>query len=233
MPCAWTELKKNKCRGSFAVTCVCVLLRLLNKTSILWLFRYGALSEVLGSIMLWLWCRHFLLSQGIKYSLTAARKTDTKISLSWLKLVLGLREWNYTLTSAALKPFCLCVVAPVPWTVGFAHWGPPVFLFSVFSIPAVADDVVTPVWADFPSSRTPSRDTWNWAINTEEQFITDSLCFSTFLVIAQVMEGAVRYYSESSLPPFVTFSLTLSIIWLLSYSPLHIETLAQKTWKTS
>lgn len=161
-----------------------VLLQLPNKTSILWPFRHEALSEVLGSIMLWLWCSHFLLSQGIKYSLTAARKILTKIILTWLKLVLSVREHNYTPTSAALKPFCLCVIAPMPWTVGFAHWGPLLFLFSVFSVPAVADTVVTPVWADFPSSRTPSRDTRNWAINTEEQFITAalaSLYFSTFL----------------------------------------------------
>lgn len=73
-----------------------------------------------------------------------------------------------------LKPFCLCVVAPMPWTVGFAHWEPQLFLFSAVSIPAVADAVDTPVWANFPSSRGPSRDTGNWAINTEEQFAAAS-----------------------------------------------------------
>ena len=98
--------------------------------------------------------------------------------------MLSVRGHNYTLTSAALKPFCLCVVAPAPWTMGFTHWGPPLFLFSVFSIPAVADAVVAPIWADFPSSRRPSRDIWNCAINAEEQFITAalaSLYFTTFL----------------------------------------------------
>lgn len=154
--------------------------------------------------MPWLRCSHFLLSPGIKYSLTGAWKIVTKISSTWLKLVLSVREPNYTLTSAVLQPFCLCVGAPVPGTMGFAHWGPELFLFSAFSVPAEADAVVTPVWADFPSSRRPSRDTRNCEINTEEQFITGTgfPLFHHIFVIAQVMEGAVRYYSESSLSPF-------------------------------
>lgn len=162
---------------------MCVLLQLPNKASILWPLRDKVLSEVVGSIMLWSRCSHFFLSQGIKYSLSAARKTAMKISLTWLKLLLSVKEHNDTLTSAVLKPFCLCVVAPVPWTIGFTHWEPQLFLFSVFSVPAVADAAVTAVCADFPSSRRPSRYTGNCAINTDEQFVSGSgfpqMCDST------------------------------------------------------
>lgn len=179
---------------------MCVLLQLPNKTSILWPFGHETLSEVLGSITLCLWCSHFVFPQGIKCSLTAARKIVTKISLTWLKLGLSVRVHNYTLTSAALKPLCLCVLAPVPWTMGFTHWGPPLFLFSVFSIPAVADAVVTPVWGDFPSSRIPSRDTWNCVINTKEQFITlplSSLYFPRFCDSAiRGRWGAVLWWEQ-------------------------------------
>lgn len=163
--------------------------------------------------MSWLWCSLLLLFQGIKYSLIALREIVTKISLTWLKLVLIIREHNYSPTSAVLKPFCLCIIAPVAWPMEFTHWGPQLFLFSAFSVPAVVDAVVTPPWANFPSSRRPSRDTWNSAINTEEQFITGSRfpLFHHIFVIEQVMEGAVPYFSESSPPPFVTFVFTLFV----------------------
>lgn len=132
-----------------------------------------------------------------------------------------------------LKPFCLCVVAPMPWTVGFAHWEPQLFHFSAVSIPAVADAVETPVWANFPSSRGPSRDTGNWAINTEEQFAAAS--GPLFCHILWSCQWCKVWYScsVSTPPPCVILILTLDFIWPFSYGPLLCETLAQKTWKNS
>lgn len=80
---SWTELESNE-RGGFLYCskCVCVLLWLTNKMSILCPFRHEAFSECSaqschGCSAAW---RHFLLSQDIKYSLTAKRKAVTKVT---------------------------------------------------------------------------------------------------------------------------------------------------------
>lgn len=169
------------------------LLQLPNKTSILWPFRHETLSEALGLITLW--CGATILSYP-KASNTAwlqqgglSRKSHWP---SWGKhWVLG-HVINYTLTSAARKPLCRCGTAPAGWAVGFAHWGPLMVLFSAFRIPAVADVVLTPVWADFPSSRIPGGDVWNCAISTEQPVITVAVvssCFTRFCKSWMVLHG--------------------------------------------
>lgn len=169
------------------------LLQLPNKTSILWPFRHETLSEALGLITLW--CGATILSYP-KASNTAwlqqgglSRKSRWP---SWGKhWVLG-HVINYTLTSAARKPLCRCGTAPAGWAVGFAHWGPLMVLFSAFRIPAVADVVLTPVWADFPSSRIPGGDVWNCAISTEQPVITVAVvssCFTPFCKSWMVLHG--------------------------------------------
>lgn len=131
-----------------------------------------------------------------------------------------------------LKPFCLCVVAPMPWTVGFAHWEPQLFHFSAVSIPAVADAVETPVWANFPSSRGPSRDTGNWAINTEEQFAAAS--GPLFCHVLWSCQWCKVWYSCTVWALHLPVSSWSSRLTSFGLFPMvHCETLAQKTWKNS
>lgn len=206
------------------------LLHLPNKTSILWPFRHETLSEALGLITLW--CGATILSYP-KASNTAwlqqgglSRKSRWP---SWGKhWVLG-HVINYTLTSAARKPLCRCGTAPAGWAVGFAHWGPLMVLFSAFRIPAVADVVLTPVWADFPSSRIPGGDVWNCAISTEQPVITVAVVSSCFTPFCS--NASHGYHSESILPRFVATILTFILFFSLS-SIFHCETLTQERWKT-